>query len=474
MANRYDVCVVGGGLAGSTTAAHAAELGQRVVLLEQGADDKYMCNSRMTAGVFHLAIRSVRDNPAELEQSVQRLTRGAHPKMAHALAHNVERSVRWLQKIGVRFIKATQDAHHDFVVAPPATHRNGPFDVFGRGGDVMLGTLHKALRGAGGEIRLGWEADQLIVENGVVQGVIAKTPDGGREEIRASNVVIADGGFQANLDMIKEAGIAVDPTNVVQRNARTGRGSGLKMALAAGAKASASLLGFYGHLLSVKALKDDSLWPYPWLDLVTTAGVAVGKNGRRYVDESRGGVFVANKTAANPPSGIGYSIFDQKIWEEEGTTYLNPPNPRLAQYEGAMFKANTIGELAGLLDIPAEALREEVDAYNAAIANNSLGALSPPRNGGAVKAKPILQAPFYGVPMVPGITYTMGGIMTDENCRALKESGEPFPGLFAAGCAAGGIEGGADVDYIGGLTKSVTMGVLAAEFIANNAKASAA
>ena len=467
--NEVDVCVVGGGLAGSTAVARASQLGLRAVLLEKSAEEHYLCNSRMTAGVFHLAVRSILDPPAELEKAILSATHSAQPAMAHALASDAERAVRWLQSIGVRFIKGSPDPHHNFVVAPPANHRNGPFDILGRGGDVLLGVLHKAILANGGTIRLGCAAKELIVVDGACKGVVVETTAGDKDEVRAKSVIIADGGFQTNHELIKRYGIVSDPAFVVQRNSRTDLGDGLQMALAAGARAS-DMLGFYGHLLSVKALDDDRLWPYPWLDLVSTAGIAVGRNGHRFADESRGGIYLANKVAALQPSGLAFAVFDQPIWDGPGRTYLNPPNPRLTEYEGTVFQADTLQELACKLKLPADALRSEVDGYNNALENGTLGQLSPTKNTGNVVAYPIKTAPFYGVPMVAGITYTMGGIATDENCRALHADGTPFVGLFAAGCAMGGAEGGEDVGYVGGLVKSAVTGLRAAEFIVNAAK----
>lgn len=467
--SEFDVCVVGGGLSGSAAVARASQLGLSAVLLEKSSDEHYLCNSRMTAGVFHLAVRSVLDPPAELEKAILKATHSSHPPMAHALASDAERAVRWLQSIGVRFIKATQDPHHNFVVAPPATLRNGPFDILGRGGDVLLDALHKTIRAGHGTIRLGCAASELLVEDGACTGVVVSAASAGKEVIRAANVIIADGGFQADRELIKKYGIVSDPEFVVQRNARTGRGDGLKMALAAGARSS-DMLGFYGHLLSVNALKDDRLWPYPWLDLVSTAGIAVARNGRRFADESRGGIYLANKVAALPPSGLAFAIFDQAIWDGPGRAYMNPPNPRLLEYDGAVFQAATLQELARELNVPADALQAEVAAYNAALESGAFGKLSPPRNTGAVKPYPIKASPFFGVPMVGGITYTMGGIATDENCRAQRADGTPFTGLFAVGCALGGAEGGEDVGYVGGLIKSAVTGLRAAEFIAQSTK----
>ncbi|WP_374063825.1 FAD-binding protein [Cupriavidus sp. DF5525] len=73
--------------------------------------------------------------------------------------------------------------------------------------------------------------------------------------------------------------------------------------------------------------------------------------------------------------------------------------------------------------------------------------------------------PFYAFPAVAGITYTMGGIAIDADARVLKPDGDVFPGLYAVGCATGGLEGGPNKGYVGGLVKSSVTGLRAAEAI---------
>ena len=70
------------------------------------------------------------------------------------------------------------------------------------------------------------------------------------------------------------------------------------------------------------------------------------------------------------------------------------------------------------------------------------------------------------IPICPGITYTMVGIETDAQAQVLDAKATPIPGLFAAGATTGGLEGGKDTAYIGGLIKSGSFGLLAAERIA--------
>jgi fumarate reductase flavoprotein subunit len=104
--------------------------------------------------------------------------------------------------------------------------------------------------------------------------------------------------------------------------------------------------------------------------------------------------------------------------------------------------------------------------YNRALAEGSLQTLPTPRSV-KVEPLPIVQAPLMAIPICPGITYTMVGIDIDAQAQVLDANATPIPGLFAAGATTGGLEGGKDSAYIGGLIKSGSFGLLAAERIAS-------
>ena len=106
------------------------------------------------------------------------------------------------------------------------------------------------------------------------------------------------------------------------------------------------------------------------------------------------------------------------------------------------------------------------DSYNAALENGTLSALSPSRSTVKGGPQPIRTPPFYAAPTRAGITYTMGGIAIDADARALRPDDTIIEGLYAAGAATGGLEGGANVGYVGGLSKSAITGLRAAEHAA--------
>ena len=456
----HDVIVVGGGIAGLVAANRAAQLGLRVLVLERGVEDRYLCNTRYTGGTFHIGYTDVAKPADELFEVILDATAGfAREDVARAIATDGIRLVRWLQAEGIRFLNLGK--YHTFVLAPPS--RTGPgLDWEGRGGDVLLRTLEASLQKRGGSIRRGTRARRMEIGRDQILRIEADA-SGTTARFEATAVVLADGGFPADPELVR-ANITRTPDKLQQRNARTATGDGLRMAEAIGA-AIVGMECFYGHLLSRDAMTNDRLWPRPYLDALAVAGIIVDGSGQRFADEGRGGVYLANAVARlEDPLGTTL-VFDQRIWEDAGTSPLIPANPHLPKAGGTLHTARSIAQLAATIGVPAGALETTVKEYNDAIAAKALNRLSPPRRSDKHVPQPITTPPFYAVPVCAGITNTMGGIAVDEHGAVLDASGAPIAGVFAAGATTGGLEGGPEIGYVGGLIKAA-LGLRAAERIA--------
>jgi fumarate reductase flavoprotein subunit len=177
-------------------------------------------------------------------------------------------------------------------------------------------------------------------------------------------------------------------------------------------------------------------------------------------------VHLANELAARATTEKLFAVFDQTIWDGPGTSARIPANPLLERAGGTILRADTAADLAQQMGVPLEAFVETLTAYNRALAEGSLQTLPTPRSV-KVEPLPIVQAPLMAIPICPGITYTMVGIDIDAQAQVLDANAIPIPGLFAAGATTGGLEGGKDSAYIGGLIKSGSFGLLAAERIAS-------
>jgi fumarate reductase flavoprotein subunit len=461
--NTCDVIVVGGGIAGLVTAVRAAELGLSVTLLEKGHEERYLCNARMSGGVFHLAFRDPKTAPEELLAAVNAASGGhADPVLAKVVAQRAGDLVEWLRSQGARFIRAGNVAWQNYILAPPRPLRAG-IDWMGRGPDVLLRQLSASLQQRGGKVRLGTQGRALVIENGRCAGIEGDI-DGKPVRLLARAVVLADGGFQSNLDMLRQY-ITPEPGKLKQRGGATGTGDGLRMAQEAGAALTA-LDRFYGHLLCRDAMHSDKVWPYPELDGIATASILVDTAGRRFADEGMGGVWLANTIARQADPLCATIVFDAKIWEGPGRSARIPANPSLANAGGTIHTAPTLAALAAAAGLPADALQATVAAYNDAVRTERTDTLSPPRSTDRFEPWPIEVPPFYAIPVCAGITYTMGGIEIDADARVLRPDGSTIDRLYAAGSTTGGLEGGERAAYLGGLTKAGVQGLCAAEHIA--------
>ncbi len=477
-----DLAVVGGGIAGLTAANRAAVLGCRVVVLEKGEDEHYPCNSRIATGVLNVAHTDPHSDPTVLRQAIELDTEGyAVPALVDALAGIARQSMQWLRAEGARIIKVPIHGKSRWMLAPPRTLSAG-LDWKGRGPDVVLQTLRSNLERRGGVVMLGARATRLRMDQGRCIGVVAERA-GQSTAIDAANVLLADGGFQGNPDLVRRF-ISPRPDALAQRNAGSGAGDALRMAEEVGARLT-DATSFYGHLLARDSLTDPGLWPYPTMDTLAGAAIMVDRSGRRFIDEGLGGIAHSNALARSADPLAATAIFDHAIWETTGRAELVPPNPQLVSAGGTLISAPDLATLAQKAGLPADALQETVVAYNEAVMADEGHRLNPPRTSGRmfgesrnaskhVSVAPVATPPYYAIPLVAGISYTMGGIEIDAQARVNGRNGEPISGLFAAGSCTGGIEGGPLGGYIGGYLKAVGLALIAARSIGATVKAATA
>jgi fumarate reductase flavoprotein subunit len=452
-----DVLVAGAGLAGFTAAVRACEQGAKVLLIEKSNGELGDGNVLMASGSLRAGGKSPKSNATELYEFVMAEKVG-YPDLVKAWSETCGRAIDWLAGAGVRLEETAPgriwlDQNSEISLAPVYKK-----DV----GTRALTTLKKRFVNLGGRYLNGVAAERLIVENGRVCGVIGKQV-GSEIELRARAINLATGGFSANKELLKKyIGPYADQCKL--RGSRQDTGDGLRMAIAIGAKA-VNLKYFYGHLISRKALTDDRFWPYPRLDSFVDEGILVDRSGQRFVDEGRGDVAVANELARSKDPTGAVLIFDRETWDAaKDDAFSNlvktpAPNPWLMDNDGEIFSGATIADLARTLAVNSANLVETVEAYNRAVESGACDSLPVARTG---KPK-VLRSPFYGLRVVPGITFTMGGILVNGRAEALDESEKPIQGLYAAGDAIGGLMGGYGGGYTGGLMQAVVTGILAGE-----------
>jgi fumarate reductase flavoprotein subunit len=458
----FDAVVVGGGLSGLVAGTRAAQAGLRVAIFEKGSEETYLCNSRFTGGFFHVAMDDIFASKEQLLNSISETTKGeAEPELANALVDHASRAVAWLRSLGVRFVRTGVEGWKQAVLTPVALGRPG-LHWQGRGGDVLLRDLQNKFVKSGGTFHRGTRVTELVMDNDRCVGVVVAEGNDTRT-VKAGAVVLADGGFQADLDRVGKE-ISPSPKKLLQRGAATGTGDGARMAAKVGA-ALVKLDSFYGHIQHRKAMGTTDLWPHPVVDTICSAGIVVNDKGMRICDEGEGGVFIANAIAKLDDPLSCTAIFDDAIWDGPAKGYVLGANPHIVDAGGTIEEASSVEELAAKVQIAPAALADTIASYNRAVKGETLGGLVPKRSSAPLAAYPINTAKLRAIPLCVGITYTMGGISVDGSARVLNAQRIPIAGLYAAGSTTGGLEGGSNAGYTGGLSKAVVFGLLAAESI---------
>lgn len=437
-----DVVVVGAGMAGLAAAVRAQQAGARVTLLEKGPQ---------AGGTVPLSGGMVWTAPSY--EVWRRIMPQGDATLGRVLVENYEASIAWLREVGVRLGPRVENIFgfgvgHKIEPEPAAYPR----------------AMQAAFEGAGGKLLLGAAATELLRDSrGEVVGVRAKG-GGHRLNIGCQAVVLATGGFQANYELLtRYLGRWAD--RFVLRSIPFNTGDGLLMGLEAGAAASRGMHAFYGHLMPAPPARIEppnfrllSLYYSPH-------GILVNLRGERFTDESLGDT-VNTQALAREPEAKGFLVIDQEAdkYEQESptTTVLGTlPSERLKavmEAGGMVATAPTIKELAarmGAGGVPAAALVATIEEYNQAVAEGRADELKVPRRA---KVHPLSTPDYYAVAVVPGITFTNGGLRVNSQAQVLDRRGEPIGGLYAAGADAGGIF---YERYAGGLALSLVFGRLA-------------
>jgi fumarate reductase flavoprotein subunit len=441
----FDVVVVGGGLAGWVAAARAQELGASVLVVERSARALGWGNSLISGGVLHAVLRDPRGEPEQLLATIMDLTDGhADRAVAAAWAHNAAPTIAWIEAHGGDLMTDPRFPLRARVFAPVKPTVPGVRSE-GFGTERFLTHLAQTVVNNGGAIRQPARAIALVAD-GSLWGVDLAA-DEGDERVVGRAVVLCDGGFQAAPELLRQY---VGTEKVKLRAADTAVGDGLRMGLSVGGVA-VHMRGFYGHILARGALDNDALWPYPILDQLAAVGIVVSPGGDRFVDEGYGGVNTTNQIAWSATPLDNWLIMDDVAWERHGREGVTPPNPHIEEHGGQVLSGPTIAELAALAGIDPVGLARTVAELS------EQAAATPPRSGDVHLDVP----PFYGIPVVAGVTFTLGGLQVDGSARVVDSRGTPIVGLYAAGGTMGGLHGGPRVGYAGGLLEAAVFGLLA-------------
>jgi len=419
-----DVLVVGGGNAALCAAIAARRAGASVLVVEAAPRFYRGGNTRHTRNIrcAHDTATEHLTGPYTEEEFWDDLLRVTQGNTDEQLArHMIARSkpiLGWLGEQGVRFQPS--------LGGTLSLGRTNSF--FLGGGRAMLNALYLTAERLGVEILYDSPVVELDINNGVFHSATLRTAEG-EQIVHARALVAAAGGFEANIEWLKE-GWGEIAENFLIRGTPYNRGDVLKMLRSAGVETIGDPTQCHAVAIDARAPKFDG-GIITRLDCVVF-GIVVNREAQRFYDEGEDvwpkRYAIWGRLVAQQPGQIAWIVFDHSS--------LNMFMPSLYP----PIAAPSIGELEAKLELPVEALQKTVADFNAAVRPGTFDhtvlddcrteGLAPPKTHWARR---IETAPFYAYPVRPGITFTYLCTRVDRDARLQMRRGGGAENMFAAG-----------------------------------------
>jgi tricarballylate dehydrogenase len=421
----YDVLVAGGGNAALCAAITARQAGASVLLVESAPKAFRGGNSRHTRNLraMHDQPNAVLTDAYKEDEYWDDLLRVTGGNTDEALARMTIRASSgvfgWMKDAGVRFQPSLTGTLN--------LGRTNAF--FLGGGKALVNAYYLTAERLGVEILYDTEVVSMNMEDGSIRSVDI-TYKGFPETVHARCVVASSGGFQANLDWMREYwGDAVD--NFVIRGTPYNRGRVLKNLLGQGVASVGDPTQCHAVALDARAPKFDG-GITTRLDSVPYS-VVVNRNGDRFYDEGEDvwpkRYAIWGRLIAQQPGQIAYSICDARAF------------PLFMPSVFPAIKADTLEELAAKMKLDPTKVRETIEGFNKAVKpgqvfdnlkldSNTTEGLTPNKTNWA---RAVDKPPFYGYPLRPGITFTYLSVKVNDKAQVLMDNGQAAGNLFASG-----------------------------------------
>ena len=462
-----DVVVVGAGGAGMTAAITAAAEGKTVVILEsqsmvggnsvratggmnagktvyqdenefgesagvektlKTAAEKYADNETITALAKTVSEQwaAYQANPTGYFDSVELMEldtmiggKGINdPELVETLCANSADAIDWLDEHGITLHNVSSFGG----ASVKRIHR--PVNAEGKTvsvGSYMIPLLQENCEKAGVKMMLDTTATEILTDaNGAAVGVKATGASGETVTVNAKAVVLASGGFGANLDMVVK--YKPELKGFMTTNAPGIQGQGIEMAEAIGAA----------------TVDMDQIQIHPTVEANTAAliteglrgdgAILINEEGQRFIDEV-GTRDVVSAAEIAQTGSYSWLVVDQAMVDASSVIqgYIK---------KGYTVTGETYEELGKAMGVDAAAFAETMEKWNGYVE-----AKNDPDFGRTSFANPLNTAPYYAVKVTAGVHHTMGGLKINANTEVLNEKGEVIPGLFAAGEVTGGVHG---------------------------------
>lgn len=418
-----DIVVVGAGGAGLSSAVAAAETDNtlRIIVLEKqgiiGGNTNYSTGGVNAAETDIQKALGIEDNKDLFYEDI--MSGGKQQNLPALVRNFVEHApitISWLTGLGADL----SDVGLMGGSTVKRTHRP-------QGGAAIGPHLMKILREATTkeniEIRTSNKVTNLLTSaDGSVSGVQVQNADGSRYNLTSQAVIIATGGFGANLNMVTRLQPSLSGFTTLNHPGATGDafewvtsigGDTLQMAnIQIHPTAEAT-----NHILITEAVRGNG-------------AILVNKGGLRFCNEMDTRDIVS-AAILQQTDGSAYLVFDQAVRQSLASieTYAN---------QHLLAEGATIESIAHLTSIPANQLTATISRYN----SFQKTGLDEDFSRTATEMPIALETPpYYAVCVTPAIHHTMGGLRVNTDTQVLRPDGTPIPGLYAAGEVTGGLHG---------------------------------
>lgn len=424
MTTQYDIAVIGGGNAALCAAMSAAEAGAKVLILEtapqayRGGNSRHTRNFRcMHRGPLGPLVETYSED--EYFADLMKVTDGKTDETLARLAiRTSEECLPWMQDHGVRFQPSLSGTL--------SLARTNAF--FMGGGKSLVNAYYRTAEALGVDVLYEAHVTHLEREGDQITR-LDYTYQGRDHQINPKAVIVASGGFQADLDWLTRAwGPAAQ--NFLIRGTPYNRGVVLADLLDQGVQSVGDADQCHAVAIDGRAPKFDG-GIVTRLDCVPFS-IVVNKHGQRFYDEGQDvwpkRYAIWGRLVAAQPDQVGYVVIDSKSLDLFMPSVFPP------------LKADTLEDLAAQMDLPADVLRDTVQTFNAACGDISAfhpteldhvatSGLTPPKTNWA---RPINEPPYYGYSLRTGVTFTYLGLKVDENAQCSTAEGK-IRNLWAAG-----------------------------------------
>ena len=444
-----DVVIVGAGGAGFSAAVSAAEAGAKnIVLLEK---NPVVGGHTVISGGSVNAVDHERQKALGIEDSAEKMAAQtmkagdfrANPELVKTLADNSEAAIKWMEKLGVHWNPRVFEAWGGLFAR---SHNSGDKNA----GHDYIRVLNKAAKEHGVQVKTNTRAIELIRKDdkSPVEGVVAQTKNGEKITYQAKAVVLATGGFTANVPMRMRYDRRLDASFKTTANP-TGKsfdgstGDGINMATKIGA--------------DTDGMNYIQLIPFVGGRCIDYVGgdIFVDPQGKRFVNEGGRRDAIADAVLALPGRTMWVITDDQSLKGASVEGKLK---------KGIVFKADTVEEMAQKMGVDPKVLQATLDRYNEFAAKKE-----DPDFGKTTFTQLINKPPYFFGKETHDVHFSCGGLRITPNAEVVDVNGKVIPGLYAAGETTGGIHG---TNRAGGnaLIDNFVFGRIAGQQAANLAK----